>query len=98
MTIDPALNVPCPTCYVKTGEPCRSRHAVTLHQSRRQSLEDLGVQADDLLAAYPRKPVQAQRQTVFVGRTGEGNVIPADVDWPPWEAGPSKPGKMSPCP
>ena len=82
---DPALTVPCPTCRVGAGQPCRSRRAITLHQSRREALADLGVQADQLLAAYPRKPVQAQRQTVLVGRTGAGNMIPDDEDRPPWE-------------
>jgi hypothetical protein len=97
--LDPALNVPCPTCHVKAGEPCRSRRAITLHQGRRQALADLTAQADGLLSASrepeSRKPPQrkngsstARPVPVLVGRTGVGNVIPPDEDWPPWEKGP----------
>lgn len=86
--LDPALTVPCPTCYVKKGEPCRSRHAVTLHQSRRAALADLGRQADSLLAAD--RPVPERREPgsrpvpVLVGKTG-GPVPDDDEERPPWD-------------
>ena len=36
-----------------------------------------------------RKRGQAPSPTsILIGRTGVGNVIPPDEDWPPWEAGP----------
>ena len=90
MTIDPALNVPCPTCRVGAGQPCRSRRAISLHQSRRQALAELGVQAGQLLAA-DRKPASTSARPVPVlgGRTGTENVIPETAEyWPPWEEPP----------
>lgn len=47
--IDPALNVPCPTCRVPAHQPCISRHAISLHQARREALADLSKQATSLL-------------------------------------------------
>jgi hypothetical protein len=98
MAIDPALNVPCPTCRVKAGQPCRSRRAISLHQARRQALADLGTQADGLLSREPESRKSARRENgstarpvpVLVGVTGAGNVIPPDEDWPPWETGPDE--------
>ena len=91
MTIDPAFNVPCPTCHVKAGQPCRSRRAITIHQARREALADLSVQAGQLLAASrqkpePRKPAVPPKP-VLMGKTG-GPVVDDNEDWPPWEAGP----------
>lgn len=95
-SLDPALTVPCPTCYVPAGQSCRSRHAVTLHQSRRQALADLGVQVDEILAAdrqQRRAAGQAVSATppvpVLVGSTGTENMVPETVEyWPPWEEPP----------
>ena len=96
MTVDPALNVPCPTCHVGAGQPCRSRRAISLHQARREALADLGGQAGQVLSASQpesRKPTARKNGSttppvpVVVGRTGTGNVIPPDEDWPPWEVG-----------
>jgi hypothetical protein len=47
--IDPALNVPCPTCLVPAGKPCRSHNAIPVHQARRVALKDLERQADRIL-------------------------------------------------
>ena len=96
MTLDPALNVPCPTCRVGAGQSCRSRRAVSLHQARREALADLGGQAGQLLSAGRQKPEPRKLERagsagpvpVLVGRTGVGNVIPPDEDWPPWEEPP----------
>lgn len=86
--LEPALTVGCPTCFVKPGEPCRSRHAVSLHQSRRQALADLGVQADQLLALSqperPRKGSASRPVPVLAGVTG--SPVPDDgCDTPAWE-------------
>jgi len=92
-TLEPALNVPCPTCRVKAGQPCRSRRAISLHQARREALTDLGGQAGRLLAAAPRKPPprKPERRTAGFGKTGPENPILADdADWPPWEQGPDE--------
>ena len=96
VTIDPALNVPCPTCRATAGQPCRSRRAISLHHARRQALADLGGQADGLLSASQepgsRKPAARKNGSttppvpVLIGVTGTENVIPPDEDWPPWEA------------
>ena len=83
--LDPALNVPCPTCRVKAGQPCRSRRAISLHQSRRQALADLGVQAGQL-AAKPEPRKSGAPVPVLGGVTGTENVIPETAEyWPPWE-------------
>ena len=50
MTLDPALNVRCPTCRAKAGEPCISRHAISVHQARRAALRKLERQASAILA------------------------------------------------
>ena len=86
MTIDPALNVPCPTCRAGAGQPCRSRRAISLHQGRREALADLGGQAGGLLSASRKpEPRKAGPPTpVLVGKTG-GPVTDDDEDWPPWE-------------
>ena len=47
--LDPEWTVPCPTCGVAAGEPCRSKHAIRLHQSRREALRQLERRADRLL-------------------------------------------------
>jgi hypothetical protein len=92
--LDPALNVPCPTCYVRAGEPCRSRHAIPMHKSRREALADLSAQAGQILAANRPEPVRRPSNTatatspgsVVMGRTGAENIIPETVEyWPPWE-------------
>ncbi len=96
MSLDVALTVPCPTCYVPAGQSCRSRHAVTLHQSRRQALAELGVQADEILAADRQQrraapgPVGATPPVpVLIGRTGTESVIPETAEyWAPWELPP----------
>jgi hypothetical protein len=97
MKLDPALNVPCPTCHVKAGQPCRSRRAISIHRDRRGALADLSAQAAQLLSASPgsRKPAQRKNGTttppkpVLIGKTGEENVIPEDAEyWPPWEPPP----------
>jgi len=109
MTLDPALNVPCPTCRVGAHEPCRSRRAISLHQARREALADLGGQADQILRTDLRGPGQREPERrhagnpagpvpVLIGRTGAGNVIPADEDWPPWEKGPASVGGLAWCP
>jgi len=101
MTIDPALNVPCPTCRVGAGKPCRSRHAVSIHRARREALADLGVQAGRLLAASRqelRRPVRqgvGPPEPVLVGRTG-GPVPDDGEDWPPWEPGPGCAAESNP--
>jgi len=90
-TLDAELNVPCPTCRVKAGQPCRSRRAISLHQARRQALTDLGGQAGRILAATPRKPPlrKPERRTAGFGTTGEESVIPETAEWwPPWEEPP----------
>ena len=97
-TLDPALTVPCPTCRVGSGQPCRSRRAISLHQARRQALADLGGQAAQLLSTARQKPEPGKPALpvpVVVGRTGAGNVIPPDEDWPPWEAAPVSVGGCS---
>jgi len=99
-TLDPALTVPCPTCRVGSGQPCRSRRAVSLHQARREALADLGTQAGQLLSAGRQKPEprkleragSARPVPVVVGKTGTGNVIPPDEDWPPREKAPASVG------
>lgn len=90
-TLDAALTVPCPTCYVPAGQSCRSRHAVTLHQTRRMALADLGVQADEILTAdrQQRRAAPGPASTtppvpVLVGRTGPEFPETAEY-WPPWE-------------
>lgn len=95
-SLDAALTVPCPTCHVPAGQSCRSRHAVTLHQSRRQALADLGVQADEILAvdrqqrrAAPGPAGAAPPVPVLVGRTGTEDMIPETAEyWPTWEEPP----------
>jgi hypothetical protein len=93
VTLDPALNVPCPTCRVKAGEPCRSRRAISLHQGRREALADLSVQARQLLAAG-RKPapqesgVKLTMAEIEAGRSPSGGWSAATlaswgVPWPP---------------
>jgi len=92
-TLDAELNVPCPTCRVKAGQPCRSRRAISLHQARRQALADLGAQAGRLLAEEPRKPPLRKpgRRTAGFGRTKPENpILEDDADWPPWEQGPDE--------
>ena len=88
-TLDPALTVPCPTCHVSSGQPCRSRRAISLHQARRQALADLGGRAGQLLAASRQKPARrgsaAPPKPVLAGKTG-GPVTDDDEDRPPWEA------------
>jgi len=49
MPIDPALNVPCPTCHAAAGQACMSYHAVSVHQARRRALRNLEREADRLL-------------------------------------------------
>ncbi len=91
--LDAALNVPCPTCYVKAGQACRSRHAISLHQARREALADLGAQADQLLAAS-RKPARQEdgmkltAEEIEAGRSPRGGWSAATlaswgVPWPP---------------
>jgi len=92
--IDPALNVACPTCHVRAGQPCRSHHAVSIHQARRAALAVLGRQADQMLAAHrePARPAQRNAsppKPVLGGKTGTENMIPEGAEyWPPWEAPP----------
>lgn len=98
-SLDAALTVPCPTCYVPAGQSCRSRHAVSLHKSRREALEALGVQADVILAAdrqqrraTPERPATPP-VPVLVGHTG--GPLPETAEyWPPWED-PPVPGCLS---
>src|SRR5580704_8787284 len=90
-TLDAALNVPCPTCRVQAGQPCRSRRAISLHQGRREALTELDGQADRILATAPRKPPlpKPERRTAKFGTTGEESVIPETAEWwPPWEEPP----------
>ena len=90
-TLDPALTVPCPTCYVAAGQSCRSRHAITLHKSRREALAELGVQADEILAADRQQRRAASGAAppvpVFIGETGDPLPETAEY-WPPWEPPP----------
>ena len=103
-TLDPALNVPCPTCRVEAGQPCRSRRAISIHQGRREALADLSGQAGQLLGAgrqEPQKPAHRGSVTspvpVLVGKTG-GPVTDDDEDWPPWERGPVSVTGVAWCP
>ena len=101
--LDPALSVPCPTCRVKAGRPCRSRRAISLHAGRREALADLGAQAGQILGANRPEPVRRRSEgtavtppvPVVIGRTGAENVIPETAEyWPPWEE-PPVPGCLS---
>jgi hypothetical protein len=90
--LEAAFNVPCPVCYAGIWKPCISRHAVRVHQGRRDALADLEKRADELLGVReekkPRKkrkrkpgrprPVKpgVERQTTLFGVTGKGSVIP----------------------
>jgi len=47
--IDPALNVDCPECGVRAGQPCISYRAVSIHWARKQALANLERQADRIL-------------------------------------------------
>jgi len=72
---DLALTVPCPTCHVKAGQPCRSYRAVAIHQARRQALAD-------------RPPVRLTAQEIEAGRSPRGGWTEATlaawgVPWPP---------------
>jgi hypothetical protein len=44
-----SLLVPCPVCHQPKGQPCTSRHAVTVHAARKLALRDLEKQADRIL-------------------------------------------------
>ena len=79
MTIDPALNVSCPTCRAGAGQPCRSRRAISLHHARRQALADLGVQADGLLAAS-REP-ESRKPGPGKTEAPPGRSRPGRQDW-----------------
>lgn len=86
--LDAALTVPCPTCRVRAGEPCRSRHAVTLHQSRRRALADLDAQAARLLAVNRKIAGTLTAQEIEAGRSPSGGWSAATlaswgVPWPP---------------
>jgi len=92
--LDPALNVPCPTCRVGAGQPCRSRRAISMHQARRAALADLSAQAGQLLSASrePESRKSARRKNgstappkpVLIGKTGSP-VGDDGEDRPPWE-------------
>jgi hypothetical protein len=106
-TLDPALNVPCPTCRVRAGQPCRSRRAISIHQGRRQALADLSAQAGQLLSASPQPESRkmelrkngstAPPKPVLAGKTG-GPVPDDDENWPPWEKGPAPAVGLAWCP
>ena len=83
--LDAALNVPCPTCHVGAGQPCRSRRAISLHQGRREALADLGVQAERLLAA---SRIKLTAEEIEAGRSPSGGWSAATlaswgIPWPP---------------
>ena len=81
MKTSPALTVPCPTCHVGPGKPCRSYRDIAIHSARRQVLAD----------SRPPKPVlrgpDGLPVAVVVGKTG-GPVVDNNESWPPWETGP----------
>ena len=92
----PELSVPCPTCYARSGQPCRSRRAVSLHQARREALAGLEQQAGRLLAGQDRQPAKPENRpraacrTELAGKTGEHRPEhDEEFSWPPWESGPA---------
>ena len=84
MSLDAALNVSCPTCHAKAGQPCRSRRAISIHQGRREALADLGTQASRLLAASQKPPRTIPPTPVLIGVTGDP-VPDGGDERPPWD-------------
>jgi len=87
-SLDAALNVPCPTCFAKKGEPCRSYRDITVHRGRREALADLSVQAERLLAASRKTAGTLTAEEIEAGRSPSGGWSAATlagwgVPWPP---------------
>lgn len=86
--LDPALTVPCPTCFAKKGEPCRSYRAISLHQGRRTALADLDAQAKRLLAVSRKTAGTLTAEEIEAARSPSGGWSAATlaswgVPWPP---------------
>ena len=47
--IEEALTIECPLCHAGRGEYCTSKHAISIHQARRDKLRGLEAEATRLI-------------------------------------------------
>ena len=103
---DPALNVSCPTCFARKGEPCKSYRDISVHQGRRRALGDLDAEAKRLLAVSRKTVRTLTAQEIEDARSPAGGWTAATlaswgVPWPPpkgWRQRLLKPGDGPPRP